>query len=100
MRKPIKPFFLDGEFLDDSQAIYAKVNAEKTINHMMRDKGYLKVLDLDPFWIVRYDEQSNKWYFDMTIYGVYMGKKKAWQFEGISQGKLIPRNTPLLTLKR
>lgn len=99
MRKPIKPFSLDGEFIDDSYAILAKVNAEKTINHSMRDRGYLPVLDLDPFWIVRYDEVRNKWFFDMTIYGVYMGKRKSWQFEGISQGKLIPRNTPLLTSK-
>ena len=100
MRKLIKPFWLEGEFIDDSHAIYAKVNAEKTIGHSMRDKGYLKVLDLDPFWVIRYDQADNKWFFDMTIYGIYVGKRKAWQYEGVSQGKLIPRNTPLLTLKQ
>ena len=100
MRKNIKPFGLEGEFIDDSHAIYAKLNAEKTIIHQMRDLGYLRVLDLDPFWVIRYDETSNKWFFDMTIYGIHVGKKKVWQYEGISQGKLIPRNTPLLTSKR
>ena len=97
MRRPIKPFTCDGEFIDDSHAIYAKTTATNTLNNMMRDKGYLKVLDLDPIWFIRYDENTNKWYFEMTAYGVYVGKRKSWEFEGVSQGKLIPRNTRLLT---
>jgi hypothetical protein len=100
MRKPIKPFWLEGEFIDDSHAIYAKSNAERTIAYQIKDRGYLRVLDLDPFWIIRYDEALNKWFFEMTIYAIHVGKKKACQYEGISQGKLIPRNTHLLTSKQ
>jgi len=100
MRKSIKPFWLEGEFIDDSHAIYAKINAEKTILHQIRDAGYLRVLDLDPFWIIRYDEALNRWFFDMTIYAIHVGKKKACQYEGLSQGKLIPRNTHLLTSRQ
>lgn len=90
----IKTFGFDGEFIDDSHAMYARVNAEHTLNHMMRDKGYVKVLDLDPVWIVQYDSKEDKWLFSIRAYGVYVGKRKSWQYEGITQGKLIPRNTP------
>ena len=57
----------------------------------MRGKGYVRVLDIDPAFSVEFTGET--WKFLMSIHGVYVGKKKAWQSEGITQGKSIPRST-------
>ena len=55
----------------------------------MRGKGYVRVLDIDPAFSVEFTGET--WKFLMTIHGVYVGKRKAWQSEGTTQNKLIPR---------
>ena len=60
------------------------------LTHDMRSKGYVRVLDIYTSFSVEFDGQT--WVFLMTLYGVYAGKKKAWLSEGITQGKLVPRN--------
>ena len=56
----------------------------------MRGKGYVRVLDIDPAFSVEFTGET--WEFLMSIHGIYVGKKKAWQIEGIAQGKQIPRS--------
>jgi hypothetical protein len=58
----------------------------------MRSKGYVRVLDIDPAFSVEFTGET--WKFLMTLHGVYVGKKKAWQSEGIIQSRLIPRSMP------
>ena len=88
--KPIKRFQVRVEFLDDSDMVRIKHQYESMLTHQMRDKGYLRVLDIDTNFSVEFD--GTTWMFLMTLYGVYVGKKKAWLSEGITQGKLIPRS--------
>ena len=89
--KPIKRFQVRVEFLDDSDMVRIKHQYESMLTHQMRDKGYLRVLDIDTNFSVEFTGET--WVFLMTLYGVYVGKKKAWQSEGITQGKSIPRST-------
>ena len=89
--KPIKRFQVRVEFLDDSDMVRIKHQYESMLTHQMRDKGYLRVLDIDTNFSVEFD--GSTWMFLMTLYGTYVGKKTAWQLEAITQGKLIPRNT-------
>jgi len=89
--KPIKRFQVRVEFLDDSDMVRIKYQYESMLTHQMRDKGYLRVLDIDTNFSVEFD--GTTWMFLMTLYGTYVGKKKAWGHEAITQGKLIPRNT-------
>jgi hypothetical protein len=91
--KTIKTFDLEGEFADDSFALLTRLNAEKSLGHMMRDNGYLPVLDLDPIWSTSYDSGNDKWHFAIYMYGTYVGKRRSWEYEGVSQNKLIPRIT-------
>jgi hypothetical protein len=56
----------------------------------MRAKGYVRVLDIDPAFSVEFTGET--WKFLMSIHGIYVGKKKAWQLEGITQGKQVPRS--------
>ena len=96
--KRIKRFQVYVEFRDDSDMIRVKHQYESMLSHQMRDNGYAKVLDIDPAFSVEFDGQT--WKFLMTLHGVYVGKKKAWEVEGISQGKLIPRTTQRDRLKQ
>jgi hypothetical protein len=89
----IKRFQIAVEFLDDSDMIRIKKQYDNLLVEQMREAGYIKVLDIDPAFSVEFDGQT--WKFLMTIHGVYVGKKKAWQLEGITQGKLIARSTHL-----
>ena len=89
----IKRFQIAVEFLDDSDMIRIKKQYDNLLIEQMRESGYIKVLDIDPAFSVEFDGQT--WKFLMTIHGVYVGKKKAWQLEGITQGKLIDRSTHL-----
>ena len=95
--KRIKRFQINVEFSDNAQLISLRPQYENLITHDMRSKGYARLLDVDPAFSVEFTGET--WKFLMTLHGVYVGKKKAWQLEGITQGKLIPRNTPQTTSK-
>ena len=90
--KNIKKFQVRVEFKDDSDMIRIRAQYENLLTQDMRGKGYLRVLDLDTSFSVEFNGET--WVFLMTLYGVYVGKKKAWLSEGITQGKLIPRIMP------
>ena len=90
--RKIKRFQVAVEFKDDSDIIRIRHQYESLLTHQMRDKGYVRVLDIDTAFSVEFTGET--WKFLMTLHGIYVGKKKAWQSEGITQGKLIPRNIP------
>jgi hypothetical protein len=87
----IKRFQVQVEFHDNSQLISLKPQYENLLIQDMRGKGYIRVLDIDPAFSVEFTGET--WKFLMSIHGVYVGKKKAWQLEGTTQNKLIPRAT-------
>jgi hypothetical protein len=89
--KNIKRFQIQVTFKDDSEMIKVRAQYESLLTHDMRNKGYVRVLDIDPCFSVEFTGET--WAFLMTLYGVYVGKKKSWLSEGITQGKLLPRTT-------
>jgi len=90
----IRKFSIDGEFLNDSLIPYTRAQYETLVVSDMRRGGYVPVLDLDTRWSTRYDSKTDRWYFELSVYGIYLGKKKAQKWEGLSGGTLIPRVTP------
>lgn len=87
--KNIKRFQVKVEFLDDSDLIRVKNQYINLLTSQMKDKGYVPVLDIDPAFSVEFTGET--WKFLMTIHGIYVGKKKAWDTLGTTQGKLMPR---------
>lgn len=96
--KRIKRFQIDVQFYDNAQLISLRPQYENLLVQDMRGKGYVRVLDIDPAFSIEFTGET--WKFLMTLHGIYIGKKKAWQFEGITQNRLIPRNTPQATLSQ
>jgi hypothetical protein len=96
--KRIKRFQIEVKFYDNSQLISLRPQYENLLIQDMRGKGYVRVLDIDPAFSIEFDGET--WKFLMTLHGIYVGKKKAWQLEGTTQNKLIPRNMPQVTLNQ
>jgi hypothetical protein len=93
MHKDIKRFPLDGIMNDDSDFIRLRAQFETLLIHQMRSDGYIPVLDLGPMFstLLRSDGHYD---FELTVYGVYVGKVKAWKIEGMDGGgKYLPRST-------
>jgi len=98
IHRPIKRFQVKVEFADDSDMIRVKNQYENLLTYDMRTKGYARVLDIDPAFSIEFTGET--WKFIMTIHGIYVGKKKAWQSEGITQSKLVPRSLHPAILKQ
>lgn len=88
--KRIYPFTVEGEFLDDSKMAATRSQYELVLEHEARDTGYVPVLDLDTHWTPEYAHDENRWFFTLTMYAVYVGKRKSWEYEGMSNNCLIP----------
>ena len=80
--RQIRRFQARVEFADDSDMIRIKNQYENMLTHDMRSKGYARVIDIDPAFSVEFTGET--WKFIMTIHGVYVGKKKAWESERLS----------------
>ena len=81
-------FSIDGEFDDDSNLIKIREKFEGHLVDIMRSKGYVPHLDIEPAFSLEYDDGVYK--FLLSVYGVYIGKAKAKCYLAISNNNLIP----------
>lgn len=87
----IKRFHIDGEIYDESTIVRLKEEYIFMLKAMMKSKGYLVRYDIDPDFTLSYNGKG--FYFALSIYGVFVGKKKAQWFDGIDKNKLISNST-------
>jgi hypothetical protein len=80
---------VEGVIKDDADFPRLRTQFEDMLVRDMRSSGYIPVLDLGPFFSTEYraDQSYN---FMITVYGVYLGRRRAWETMGISNGQLIP----------
>lgn len=91
-RYNIKRFSLEGMGKDRSKLFDLRDSFQRLLTEDMRQKGYVPLLDFGPLWNTEYNPRTEKYYVDMSVYGIYVGKAKSWTIEGISaEGKLLPR---------
>jgi hypothetical protein len=75
--KPIKRFSLDGNIYDDSAILRLKTEYIRLLVSEMKISGYVPRFDIDPDFTIRYNEKVEIFEFILSIYGTYIGKKKA-----------------------
>lgn len=92
MNKKLKSFGMQGDIDDDSNIPRLRFEYERLIESDMRDQGYVPILDLDTQFSLSYNEEYDTYKFDIILYGLYVGKKKAHLYEGFSGQALIPRS--------
>ncbi|NDB81296.1 MAG: hypothetical protein EB127_00895 [Alphaproteobacteria bacterium] len=91
MKKQIHNFSITGVIKDDSHLIKAREHYERLLVQQMRDGGYVPILDMSPQFNLIYVEQKNQYGFTLTMFGVFVGKKKAMSIEGFSGQEFLKR---------
>jgi hypothetical protein len=87
IHKQIKRFGLEGEIYDDSAIPRLKDQYIFMVVIGMRNKGYVPRYDIDPDFTVSYNGKTFD--FKLSVYGVYVGKKKAQCVLGIDKNMEI-----------
>lgn len=87
---------MEGTLADDSLFLTTKTYYFKLILDSMRERGYVPVLEMGPYFATEFNEDKKNYNFVVTAYGVFVGERKAWHIEGIDveTGTLYPKSTP------
>jgi hypothetical protein len=85
--KSIKRFSLDGEIYDDSHIIRLKEQYRNMIIAGMKSDGYVPRYDIDTDFTISYNGKTFN--FEISIYGVYVGKRTAECISGIDKNKPV-----------
>jgi hypothetical protein len=96
----IKKYAMSGIFGSDAEIPELRAKVERLLEDDARAMGYVPVLDLDTLWSTSYDLESDGWRYASVLYCIYVGKRKAKEWEGWQSGKLIPRPTQKHTSKQ
>ena len=87
--KSIKKFILDGNIYDDSAIPRLKIEYIRLLVSEMKIAGYVPRFDIDPDFTMRYNEHAEIFEFKLSIYGIYIGKKKTEWIIGLDGTKVI-----------
>jgi hypothetical protein len=92
--KPIKRFSLNGVIHDESAIGRLKAEYIRLVVTEMRISGYVPRFDIEPDFTVDYIEEKKYFKFDLSVHGVYTGKKQSEWIAGIDVNKpiLIPKS--------
>jgi hypothetical protein len=92
--KPIKRFSLDGQIFDEGHVPRLKGEYTKLILTQMKMSGYVPRFDIAPDFTIEYEEKKETFSFKLSIYGVYVGKRKSQWILGIDEHRVItiPKN--------
>ena len=88
--RPIKRFSLDGTIYDDSAIWRLKQEYLYLIDFQMRSAGYVPRLDIDIDFTIEYNERAQIYNFELSVYGVYVGKRKSEWILGVDERAVIP----------
>jgi hypothetical protein len=89
--KRLREFSIDGVIADDSFLYGHREKAEKLVDMQMRDSGYVPHLDLDTQYFMSYNEKKNAFEFTIVAFGVFVGKRKAWEIVGLTGHTFIKK---------
>jgi len=87
--KPIKRFGLDGIIHDDADLVRLKMEYVKLVLNQMRMSGYVPRFDIDTDFTISYNHKKEYYEFELSIYAVFVGKKKSKWILGIHQNHVI-----------
>lgn len=73
----MKDFSMEGSYKDDSKIIKVKEKYQLLLEEQMRSAGRVPVLSQNPIWRTSWDSEREAFNFKITMYGVYVGKRRA-----------------------
>ena len=87
--KPIKRFGIDGIIHDDSGLVRLRQEYIKLILMQMRFAGYVPRVDIPLDFTIEYNYKKNYFEFELSIYGVYVGKRKIDWIIGVNETEVL-----------
>jgi len=75
--KPIKKFGLSGIIYDDSSIIRLRDEYGRLLITEMKILGYVARIDISQDFTIEYNEEKQYFEFELTLYGIYVGKKNS-----------------------
>lgn len=87
--KKIKQFSLNGQIHDESSIPRLKGEYIRLIVTEMRETGYSPRFDIEPDFTIEYIEDKEYFHFELSVYGVYVGKRNSKWIVGIDGYKAI-----------
>jgi len=92
--KPIKKFGISGQISSDYDLVRLRFEYDKLILLQMKLSGYVPRLDIDTDFTLSYNSKGNYFEFELSIYGIYVGKKKSQCIMGIQGNQVLylPQN--------
>jgi hypothetical protein len=91
LHKNIRRFYIDGEIYDEAAIPKIKNQYIELLMTMMQAKGYVIRYDIDPDFTIEYTGKGFK--FALSVYGVFVGKRRAQCLSGIDKNKPIMNST-------
>ncbi len=88
--KQIKRFTLDGVIHDESVIGRLKNEYIRLLVSEMRLTGYVPRFDIEPDFTIEYNEEKSNFNFELSIYGIYAGRKQSEWIAGADGHKVIP----------
>jgi len=88
--KPLKRFGLDGSIYDDSAIWRLKIEYMRLIISEMRLSGYVPRLDIAPDFTLEYNDKTKAFIFELSLYGIHVGKRQSEWIFGINESQVIP----------
>jgi hypothetical protein len=87
--KPVKRFNLEGTIHDESAIGRLKNEYIRLLTVEMRLNGYVPRLDINPDFTIYYNNEKQYFEFILSVYGVYVGKRKSEWIEGVDETRAI-----------
>jgi hypothetical protein len=87
--KPIKRFFLDGNINDDAKIARLKIEYVRLLVSEMRLSGYVPRIDIEPDFTIEYNEKTESFTFNLSIYGIHVGKRQSECIQGIDATAVV-----------
>jgi hypothetical protein len=92
--KPIKKFSLDGNIHDDSAIWRLKYEYIRLLTIEMRLQGYVPRIDINPDFTIQYNSEKDYFEFEISVYGIYVGKRQSEWIAAVDETKPIYMEQP------
>lgn len=89
--KSIQRFSLEGEIYDDASIPRLKDQYVLMLENAMKHNGYVPRYDIDTDFTLSYNGKTFE--FELSIYGVYVGKKNVEWIKAIDKNVPVKRTT-------
>lgn len=87
----IKRFHIEGQIYDEADIPKIKEQYIELLILMMQGKGFVPRFDIDPDFTVEYN--GKVFNFELSVYGVFVGKRKAQCLSGVDKNRPVSNST-------